>query len=108
MLIDHNTRVLCQGMTGTAGSFHTRLMKEYGTKIVAGVTPGKGGTLHEGIPVYAAALEAVEKTEAEASIIFVPAPFALDAIMENARGFWLLIPFLQGNERVNFDGNRSR
>src|SRR3989338_791525 len=68
MLIDHNTRVLCQGMTGTAGSFHTRLMKEYGTKIVAGVTPGKGGALHEGIPVYDTALEAVEKTGAEAGL----------------------------------------
>lgn len=91
MLIDHNTRVLCQGMTGTAGSFHTRLMKEYGTKIVAGVTPGKGGTLHEGIPVYDAALEAAEKTGAEASIIFVPAPFAPDAIMEAAEAGLRLI-----------------
>ena len=75
MLIDHNTRVLCQGMTGTAGSFHTRLMKEYGTKIVAGVTPGKGGALHEGIPVYDATLEAVEKSGAEARYNICASPF---------------------------------
>jgi len=97
MLIDHNTRVLCQGMTGTAGSFHARLMKEYGTKIVAGVTPGKGGALHEGIPVYDTALEAVEKTGAEASVIFVPAPFAPDAIMEAAEaGLRLIVCITEG------------
>src|SRR3989338_8484295 len=97
MLIDHNTRFLCQGMTGTAGSFHARLMKEYGTKIVAGVTLGKGGALHEGITVYDTALEAVEKTGAEASVIFVPAPFAPDAIMEAAEaGLRLIVCITEG------------
>ncbi|MFN3466546.1 MAG: succinate--CoA ligase subunit alpha [Candidatus Brocadiales bacterium] len=97
MLIDHNTRVLCQGMTGTAGSFHTRLMREYGTKIVAGVTPGKGGTLHEGIPVYDTALEAAKRTGAEASVIFVPAPSAPDAIMEAAAaGLRLIVCITEG------------
>ncbi len=97
MLIDRNTRVLCQGMTGTAGSFHTRLMKEYGTKIVAGVTPGKGGTLHEGTPVYDTVLEATERTGAEASVIFVPAPSAPDAIMEAAEaGLRLIVCITEG------------
>ena len=97
MLIDRNTRVLCQGMTGTAGSFHTRLMKEYGTKIVAGVTPGKGGTLHEGIPVYDTVLEATKRTGAEASVIFVPAPSAADAVMEAAEaGLGLIVCITEG------------
>lgn len=97
MLIDRNTRVLCQGMTGTAGSFHTRLMREYGTKIVAGVTPGKGGTLHEEIPVYDTVLEAVRGTGAEAGIIFVPAPFAPDAVMEAAEaGLRLIVCITEG------------
>ncbi|HHT9119171.1 MAG TPA: succinate--CoA ligase subunit alpha [Candidatus Hypogeohydataceae bacterium YC41] len=97
MQIDRNTRVICQGMTGTAGSFHTRLMKEYGTKIVAGVTPGKGGTFHEGIPVYDTVLEAAKKTDAEASVIFVPAPFAPDAIMEAVEaGLRLVVCITEG------------
>lgn len=97
MLVDHNTRVLCQGITGKAGSFHTRSMKEYGTKIVAGVTPGKGRTHHEGIRVYDTVLEAVKETGAEASIIFVPAPFAPDAIMEAAEaGLQLIVCITEG------------
>lgn len=84
-------------MTGTAGSFHTRLMREYGTKIVAGVTPGKGGTLHEGIPVYDTALEAAKRTGAEASVIFVPALSAPDAIMEAAgAGLRLIVCITEG------------
>jgi succinyl-CoA synthetase alpha subunit len=80
--VDQNTRVVVQGITGREGSFHARLCREYGTKIVAGVTPGKGGTDHEGVPVYNSVQEAVEKEQADASVIFVPPPFAADAILE--------------------------
>ena len=80
--VDENTRVVVQGITGREGSFHARLCKEYGTRIVAGVTPGKGGAVHEGIPVYNSVLEAVEREQADASVIFVPPPFAADAILE--------------------------
>ena len=73
-----------QGITGKEGSFHTQQMIAYGTKIVAGVTPGKGGTEHEGVPVFDTLAEAVEKTGANASVIYVPPPFAGDAIMEAA------------------------
>ncbi len=82
IIVDKNTRVIVQGITGTQGSFHTKLMLEYGTKIVAGVTPGKGGTQIHGIPVYDTVEEALEKHPANASIIFVPAPFAADAVLE--------------------------
>ncbi len=97
MLIDGNTKVLCQGITGTAGSFHARSMKSYGTKIVAGVTPGKGGLVHEGTPVFDTVAEAVEKTGAEASVIFVPAPSAPDAIMEAGEaGLHLIVCITEG------------
>ncbi len=76
------TRVVVQGLTGKEGTFHTKLCKEYGTKIVAGVTPGKGGILHEGIPIYNDIYEAKEKEGANASLIFVPPAFAKDAILE--------------------------
>ena len=79
IIIGPNTRVLLQGITGTQGSFHARLMSKYGTKIVAGVTPRKGGMEVHGIPVYETAGEAVHKHDVNASIIFVPAPFAADA-----------------------------
>ncbi|MGC9210179.1 MAG: succinate--CoA ligase subunit alpha [Acidilobus sp.] len=83
ILVDENTRVIVQGITGKEGSFHTKLMLEYGTKIVAGVTPGKGGTTVEGVPVYDTMMEAVkEHPEANTSIIFVPARFASDAVFE--------------------------
>ncbi|MBX0356459.1 succinate--CoA ligase subunit alpha [Halobacillus sp. Nhm2S1] len=80
--IDKNTKVIIQGITGSTALFHTKQMVEYGTQIVGGVTPGKGGTEVEGIPVYNTVAEAVEKTGANASVIYVPAPFAADAIME--------------------------
>lgn len=80
--IDKDTRVVVQGITGSQGEFHTKLMKEYGTKIVAGVTPGRGGQEVEKTPVYNTILEAKENHEIDASIIFVPAPFALDAAFE--------------------------
>ena len=82
ILIDKDTRVICQGITGSAGRFHTQQMVAYGTKIVAGVTPGKGGIDIDGIPVFDTMAEAVAETRANASVIFVPAPFAADAVME--------------------------
>lgn len=82
ILIDKNTRVVVQGFTGKEGTFHSQQMIEYGTEIVAGVTPGKGGIIHLGIPVYNTVEEAVSKEGANASIVFVPAPFAPDAICE--------------------------
>jgi len=82
IIVDENTKVLVQGITGSQGSFHTKRMLEYGTKIVAGVTPGKGGMEVHGIPVYNTVEEAVRDTGANASIVFVPAPYAADAFME--------------------------
>ncbi len=84
ILVDRNTRVVVQGITGGEGIFHTKQMVEYGTKVVAGVTPGKGGGDLDGIPVFDTVIQAVEATNANASVIFVPAPFAADAIMEAA------------------------
>jgi len=84
ILIDKDTKVLCQGITGGAGRFHTQQMLEYGTRMVAGVTPGKGGMEAEGVPVFDTVEEAVQKTGAEVSVIYVPAPFCADAILEAA------------------------
>src|SRR5581483_123531 len=84
ILVDKNTRVIVQGLTGKEGTFHAKTCAEYGTKIVGGVTPGKGGTKHEGWPVFNTVQEAVDATGADASVIFVPPPFAADAIMEAA------------------------
>ncbi|MDW0109244.1 succinate--CoA ligase subunit alpha [Sporosarcina aquimarina] len=80
--IDKNTKVVVQGITGGTAKFHTQQMLEYGTKIVAGVTPGKGGTEVDGVPVFNTMEEAVKETGANVSVIYVPAPFAADAIME--------------------------
>ena len=82
VLVDKSTRVLVQGLTGREGSFHAQQMLEYGTKVVSGVTPGKGGTKHLGVPVFNTVAEAVRETGANASVIFVPPPFAADAILE--------------------------
>jgi succinyl-CoA synthetase alpha subunit len=84
ILVDEKTRVVVQGITGNEGMFHTRQMVEYGTKIVAGMTPGKGGQKIDGIPVFNTVSEAVKKTEANASAIFVPPAFAADAVLEAA------------------------
>jgi len=84
ILINKETRLLVQGITGREGSFHTRQCVAYGSNIVAGVTPGKGGQNLDGIPVFNTIAEAVESTGANASLIFVPSPFAADAIMESA------------------------
>src|SRR5881397_2758407 len=82
VLIGKQTRAIVQGITGNQGSFHTRLMLDYGTRIIAGVTPGKGGTTSVGVPVFDTVASALEKTDANASIIFVPAPYAKEAGME--------------------------
>ncbi len=84
ILVDENTRLLVQGITGSEGSFHTRRCIEYGTNVVAGVTPGKGGSFFDGVPVFNSVEQAVKDTGANASMIFVPPPFAADAIMEAA------------------------
>jgi succinyl-CoA synthetase alpha subunit len=84
VLIDRNTRLIVQGLTGKEGTFHAKQAAAYGTKVVGGVTPGKGGTTHEGWPVFNTVADAVRETGANASVIFVPPPFAADAIMEAA------------------------
>jgi len=82
ILVNKSTRVICQGITGKAGAFHTKGCKDYGTQMVGGVTPGKGGETVEGLPVFDTVVEAVEKTGANATMIFVPAAFTADAILE--------------------------
>jgi len=82
VLVNEKTRVIVQGLTGREGSFHAQQMIEYGTKVVGGVTPGKGGTKHLGVPVFDTVAQAAAKTKANASVIFVPPPFAADAILE--------------------------
>src|SRR3979411_923579 len=84
VLVDKNTKLIVQGITGREGTFHAKGCAEYGTKVLGGVTPGKGGTTHEGWPVYNTVAEAVKQTGANATVIFVPPPFAADAIMEAA------------------------
>ena len=86
ILIDKNTRVICQGFTGSQGTFHSEQAIEYGTQMVGGVTPGKGGQEHLGLPVFNTVADAVEATGADASVIYVPAPFCKDSILEAANG----------------------
>src|SRR3954469_23267786 len=82
ILVNKSTRVICQGITGKVGQFHTRGCKEYGTQMVGGVTPGKAGETVEGLPVFDTVMQAVEKTGADATMIFVPPAFTADAILE--------------------------
>jgi len=97
ILVDKNTQVLTQGITGATGQFHTRACKEYGTQMVAGVTPGKGGSSFEAIPIFDAVEKAVSATGANASVIYVPPPFAADAIMEAAdAGLELIVAITEG------------
>ena len=86
VLINKDTKVICQGFTGSQGTFHSEQAIAYGTKMVGGVTPGKGGTMHLGLPVFNTVREAVETTGADASVIYVPAPFCKDSILEAAFG----------------------
>jgi succinyl-CoA synthetase alpha subunit len=97
ILVDKSTKVVTQGITGATGQFHTKTCKEYGTQMVAGVTPGKGGTDFEGIPIFDTVGEARAKTGCNASVIYVPPPFAADAIMEAAdAGVELIICITEG------------
>jgi succinyl-CoA synthetase alpha subunit len=97
VLLDKNTRLIVQGLTGREGTFHAKQAQAYGTAVVGGVTPGKGGTTHEGWPIFNTVRDAVEKTGANASVIFVPPPFAADAIMEAAdAGIALVVCITEG------------
>lgn len=97
ILVDKHTRVLVQGITGTHGSFHAKQMLEYGTAVVGGVTPGKGGSEVHGVPVFNSMQEAVPKTGAQASVIYVPAPFAVSAIREAGEaGIRLIVCITEG------------
>jgi succinyl-CoA synthetase alpha subunit len=97
ILIDKRTRLVVQGLTGREGTFHAKAAAAYGTAVVGGVTPGKGGTTHEGWPIFDTMQEAVKKTGANASVIFVPPPFAADAVMEAAdSGVALIVCITEG------------
>jgi len=97
ILVNKETRVLTQGITGATGQFHTRACKEYGTQMVAGVTPGKGGTFFDGIPIFDTVVEAVAATGASASVVYVPPAFSADAIMEAAdAGIELIVSITEG------------
>ena len=97
ILVTDKSRIIVQGITGKQGSFHANLMQEYGTKLVGGVTPGKGGTDFQGIPVFDTVEESVEKVQANTSVIFVPPPFAADAILESVdAGIELIICITEG------------
>ena len=97
VLINKNTKVLCQGFTGSQGTFHSEQAIEYGTNMVGGVTPGKGGQTHLGLPVFNTMNEAVAATDADASVIYVPAPFCKDSILEAANsGVKLIVAITEG------------
>jgi len=97
ILVDRNTRLLVQGMTGREGTFHTQQMQAFGTNVVAGVSPGKGGTTHLDVPIFNTVADAVDATEANAAAVFVPPPFAADAIMEAAAsGVGLVVAITEG------------
>ena len=97
IIIDKDTKVICQGFTGSQGTFHSEQAIEYGTKMVGGVTPGNGGQTHLGLPVFNTVEEAVAETEADASVIYVPAPFCKDSILEAANaGVKLIVTITEG------------
>jgi succinyl-CoA synthetase alpha subunit len=97
ILVGKNTKVLVQGLTGSQGTFHAKQMREYGTNVVGGITPGKGGTVHEGFPVFDTVRDAAAKTGANATVIYVPPPGAADAILEAAAaGIELVICITEG------------
>src|SRR5688572_13195550 len=118
ILVNKDTKVICQGITGAAGAFHTKACLEYGTKMVGGVTPGKGGTKDEnGLPIFNTVEDAVKATGADATMIFVPPPFAADAIMEAAdAGIRTIVAITEGipvlvmvreKEIINDGGSRK-
>src|SRR6202167_3995263 len=97
ILVDKNTRLICQGITGKAGAFHSEQCKAYGTNLVGGITPGRGGTTTLGVPIFDTCSEAVTATGANATMIFVPPPFAADAIMEAAdAGIKVIVAITEG------------
>ena len=97
ILVNKDSKILCQGITGNQGSFHTEQCIEYGTRVVAGVTPGRGGQEHLGVPVFNTVREAVDDTGADVSMIYVPPPFAADAILEAAdAGVELIVCITEG------------
>ncbi|MBT8077171.1 MAG: succinate--CoA ligase subunit alpha [Gammaproteobacteria bacterium] len=97
ILVDKNSKVICQGITGSQGTFHSEQCIEYGTQVVAGVTPGRGGQVHLGVPVFNTMREAVDETGADVSMIYVPARFAADAILEAANsGIGLIVCITEG------------
>ena len=97
VLVNRNTRVICQGFTGNQGSFHSRQALDYGTRLVGGVTPGKGGSKHLDLPVFDTVADAVRETGAEASVIYVPPPYAADAILEAAgAGIRIIVTITEG------------
>jgi succinyl-CoA synthetase alpha subunit len=97
VLVNKNTKVICQGFTGNQGTFHSQQALDYGTQLVGGVTPGKGGTTHLGLPVFDTVRDAVRETGADASVIYVPPPFAADAILEAAdAGVRVIVAITEG------------
>ena len=97
ILVDKNTRLICQGITGKAGAFHSEQCKAYGTNLVGGITPGRGGTTTLGVPIFDTCADAVAATGANATMIFVPPPFAADAIMEAAdAGIKVIVAITEG------------
>src|SRR5262252_7193298 len=97
VLLDKSTRLVVQGLTGREGTFHAKQAAAYGTTVVGGVTPGKGGTMHEGWPIFDTVADAVAKTAANATVIFVPPAFAADAVMEAAdAGIALVVCITEG------------